>query len=189
MSPENNTEDETKLHLREAENLKKEWYGYVLVSIQKLSDKIDESNSKIFKYKEELLEFTLRYKEEAAKTFNELSDKSEKSLKNTEEKLIKDFESGLKTYTEKLESKLSTDFKKSISEEIQKQESRCGVNNKIEDLKEIVDEIDRTQLVTKTKLGVYIALSALITTAIVTTIAGGILFIFQDGLSKFLGLG
>jgi predicted RND superfamily exporter protein len=187
MSPENN-EDGTKLHLQEAENLKKQWYSYVLVSIQKLSDKIDENNAKIFKYKEDLLEFTSKYKEDAAKEFAKIADKSESNLKNTEERLVRNFEVKLKDYIKNLESKLTTDFKESISEEIQKQEVKCGVGGSIENLKDEIKLIDKSQTITKTKLGVYIALSALITTAIVTTLAGGVLFIFQDALTKFLGL-
>lgn len=194
-----NTDEVIKLHLQEADDLKKKWFSYVFDSIQKLHDKMESNTLQLQKEKEELLKLLMEYRDKLlmvtrdndykhSEHLDKLKDNIDEAIEEIKIKLV-----GVNSDNMELRHLFKTELS------VAKQHSKDDVAETIrlhivEDdkrFKNISDELtDMKGLLTivKTKVGVYILVISLIISAIVTTFSGGALILFKDTIKSFLGV-
>ena len=153
-----------KLHLQEADVLKKQWVEYVYKTIDDLSTKLDSTTEKLHKEREYLLTNLMSLKENLQK---EIKVGDENTLKE-----LKELEGKVAMFIAEVKKKFSkVNF--NITDEVK------NVNENLIVTKTTLAEI-------KTKVGVYSAITSLIITALATSAAGGLVMIFKESIKKWL---
>lgn len=178
MTDNDDTEKDSvvRLHLQESKNMQKEWFTYALDAIQKLSDKIELTVLSIQKEREESI---LRMVD---------------LQKQLSEQLVANDKSNSKEWI-RVSTKLD-DTVKELAKQLS--DSETETNLLLKDftkeydikMKEVTDAIQTTkdkQLVVGTKVRTYIAMTGLIVTAVITTLAGGALLLFKDAIKAWIG--
>lgn len=174
MLPENQNKEftsEVKLHLKEADDMKKQWYSYVFTSISSLSDKVEATALRVEKERAEVLEKLNVLRDILTEEIKKSSNGQTKELEKTEYRLEKTVDS----INGKLKQLNTLDIKLQIDEHFKI--ATCKFE---EDTKKQLKVLSDAQLIMKTKVGVYAVVVSLITTAIVTTIAGGFFPLIQS---------
>lgn len=197
---------DVKLHLQEADELKKKWFSYVFDSIQRLNDKIEASSLQLQKEKEELIKLLVQYRDSLLKVIQDNDIKHKEDLEklrdnleqiingiknklgtltndNTELKLI--IETELNALKREFRDNLETTLKAHIEADAKRFES---IEKKMEAIKTEIGTVNNIQTILKTRVGVYILILSLIITALVTTFTGGMLVLFKDALMAYLGV-
>jgi len=192
-----NTENEgVKLHLQEADNLKKQWFSYVFESIQKLHDKIEINTAQLRKEKEELLKILMAYKEELNKTTQENSTKHREDLerlKNGVELTISTIEkqlNGIFLNNSELKHLIDNEVHGLKMEFMDKIETVVKIHIADDELKfkalsEALKTVGDESLVAKTRLGVYAVIISLIVTTFLGGTAVGLVALFKDAIKAF----
>lgn len=196
ISSENSNSDDVKLHLQEADDLKKQWFNYVFESIRKLYDKIESNSLQVKKEKEELLKILMDYRKEFSENVQECGEKSKDDL----EKLRNNLEStidalqkqlnGISLSNSELKHLLDNEANALKIEFMTKLETVIKIHIAEDELKftEIKDSIkilsDAT-LVTKTKLGVYMVVISLVVSTLLGGTAVGIVVMFKNAIKAF----
>lgn len=198
--------DDVKLHLQEAEELKKQWFSYVYESIQTLNEKIEKNVFQLQKEKEELLKLLVQYRDELLAVIkeNDLEHKKDlEKLRDNLEKIIDTIKNRLSSLTNKntelkllIETELNSlkaEFRDNLESTLQAHiESDAklfdAINKRFVAVEDDVKTMQGIQTVVKTKLGVYILMISLGVTAFVSTLAGGILILFKDAIKAYLGV-
>ncbi len=188
-----------KLHLKEADDIKKKWFSYVFDNIQKLHEKIEANTLQLHKEKEELLKLLIEYRDKLLDTIKE-SDAAKKQdlekLRNYIEKTIDTIKIKLTGITAEhtqlqnlIETELSIlrqEFKDDISSALQIHVE--DDNTRFELIETDIQSIKDIQIILKTKVGVYVVMLSLLITALVTTLSGGLIMLFKDAIKSYLGL-
>lgn len=194
-----NTDEVIKLHLQEADDLKKKWFSYVFDSIQKLHDKMESNTLQLQKEKEELLKLLMEYRDKLlmvtrdndykhSEHLDKLKDNIDEAIEEIKIKLV-----GVNSDNMELRHLFKTELSvaKQHSKDDVAETVRLHIVEDDKRFKNISDELtDMKGLLTivKTKVGVYILVISLIISAIVTTFSGGALILFKDTIKSFLGV-
>jgi len=165
-----------KLHLQESKNMQKEWFTYALDAIQRLSDKIEITVLSIQKEREESLLRMVELREQLLEQLT-INDKS-----NTKEwvRVSVKLDDTLKELTAKL-SKSESETKLLLKEFTK------DYGDKMKEVTDAIQITKDTQLVVGTKVRTYIAMTGIIVTAVITTLAGGALVLFKDAIKAWIG--
>ena len=193
------TDDEVKLHLEEANVIKKEWFSYVFASIQRLSDKIENNTLQLQKEKEELLKILMTHRDELKKVIqdNELKHRDDlEKLRDNLDKIINDIKSKLGALTnENTELKLLIETELNVLKKEFRDNLEITLRRHIEAdekrftaLEKKVGTMHNVQTILTAKVGVWVIVLSLIITGIVTTFAGGMLVVFKDAIMAYLGV-
>ena len=155
---------EVKLHLQEADVLKKQWVEYVYKTIDDLSTKLDNTTEKLHKEREYLLTSLMSLKESLQR---EIKIGDENTLNE-----LKELEGSVTSFISAVKEKFSkVNF--NITDEVK------AVNNSLIVTKTTLAEI-------KTKVGIYSAITSLIITVLTTAAASGLVMIFKESIKKWL---
>lgn len=178
MSADNFKEidDSIRLHLQEAEFMKKEWISYVYSTIDGLSSKVNANSIQIQKEREYVITSLMELQEKITKELAKNNCANRADLK----KLSKELDKFIKEIMEKFET-VNDCIETSLDEHIEEEDLH------FEELESEIKTISDAQLVIKTKLGVYVVVITLVITAITTTITGGILVLFRDVIKTWIG--
>jgi len=151
----------TRLHLEEADTLKKQWVKYVYKTIDDLSSKLDSLEKKVYDEREYFLDSLMNLKE----TLRDVIDEGD--AKNTRE---------LKGVVSKLDEFIT---------ETRNKFSKVNFNI-TEEVKTLGDTVVDERLTLKgitTKIGVYSAITTIIFMGIITILAT----IFKDAIKAWFG--
>lgn len=192
-------DDDVKLHLEEADEIKKKWFSYVFDSIQRLSDKIEANALQLQKEKEELLKLLMSHRDELKRAIQANDLKHKEDLEKLRDSLdiiiddIKDKLSGLTNENIELRLVIETELnvlKKEFRDNLETTLRRHmeADERRFTALEKKVGTMHNLQTILKTKVGVYVLVSSLIITAIVSTFAGGMLIVFKDAIMAYLGV-
>jgi hypothetical protein len=178
MADTDNTEGTpgVHLHLQEAESMQKEWFTYALDAIQKLSDKQEATALSIQKERESLIVRMVECKEQMVARFvsnNENGVAEGVKINNKLDRIIRELSDKL-VDSENKTNALLKEFTRSY-------------DIKIKAVTEAIQITKDDQLITKTKVRDYVAMTGLIVTAIITTLAGGALVLFKDSIKAWIG--
>lgn len=192
-------DDDIKLHLQEADDIKKKWFSYVFDNIQKLHEKIEANTLQLQKEKEELLKLLVDYRDKLLEVIKESDVEKRKDLEKLKEyveKTIDEIKGKIRTLTSKhaelqhlIETELGVlrqEFKESIGLTLKNHIDDDTL--RFDDLLEEIQAIKDGQTILKTKVGVYVVILSLVITAVVTTLSGGLLVLFKDIIKTYLGL-
>jgi len=165
-----------KLHLQEAEIMKKEWYGYALSAIEKLHDKVEANAIQLQKEREEFF-----------RSLVDLRDKLTEELKRSDtEKSIE-----LKKVEEKLDAFISdmvgrfTSVNDCVEDTIE--EHLDGDKVVFKQMQDDIQKVKDSQLVVTAKVKIYIVLTGVIITTVMSSFAGGALLLFKDAIKTWIG--
>ncbi len=165
-----------KLHLQEAEIMKKEWYGYALSAIEKLHDKVEANAIQLQKEREEFF-----------RSLVDLRDKLTEELKRSDtEKSIE-----LKKVEEKLDAFISdmagrfTSVNDCVEDSIE--EHLDGDKVVFKQMQDDIQKVKDSQLVVTAKVKIYIVLTGVIITTVMSSFAGGALLLFKDAIKTWIG--
>jgi len=195
-----NANDDIKLHLQEADDLKKKWFSYVFDSIQKLYDKIETNAIQLHKEKEEILKLLIEYKNDLNESIQDTNTKNRSELerlKNALDLTIDAIEKQLngmnldnshfKHTVDKEFSSLKIDFMNSIDTSLK--EHIKADDEKFTAINGTLKVLNDSNLTTNTKLGIYVVIVSFIVTTIITAVAGSALILFKDAIKLyFLGV-
>lgn len=191
-------DEDVKLHLQEADDLKKQWFNYVFESIQKLNEKIEATTLQLQKEKEELIKLMIMHRDKLLEVIKETDVKNKEDLDKLTRQIQKIIDAiknklgeltsenaDLKLLIETELNSLKEDFRDNLEKTL-----RQHIQSDAERFKAIEDDvktIQSTQTVLKTKVGVYALIISLIITTFITAMAGGFLVLFKDAIKAWLG--
>ena len=192
-------DDDVKLHLQEADDLKKKWFEYVFASIQRLNDKIESSSLQFYKEKEELLKLLVDYRDNLLKVIqgNDIRHKEDlEKLRDNLDKIINDIKNKLGTLTnDDIELKLiiktelavlKQEFRDNLTITLKEHIEADAV--RFESIGTSLMKIRDSQTILKTKVGVWVVVLSLLITALVTSFTGGMLVLFKNVIAAYLGV-
>lgn len=197
MQIENPTHDGIKLHLQEADDLKKQWFTYVFESIQKLYDKIEMNATTLRREKDDLLKILMDYRTEVNKDIqvHDLKNKDDlDKLRVNLEIAIDALEKQLNTISvsnSELEHLLDNARNELKIEFMIKLEAAFKVHVTEDELKfkeiaAILKNINDSGIESKTKVGVYVTIITLIVTTLMGGTAVGLVMLFKNALKAFI---
>jgi len=153
-----------KLHLQEADVLKKQWVKYVYKTIDDLSTKLDATNEKLYQEREYLLTSLTTLKDGLQEELKTSDANTSKELKIIEKKITE--------FIKKTETKFS--------------KVNFNITNEVKDVNEELTSTNTTLTEVRTKVGIYSAITSLIITALTTAAAGGLVYLFQESIKTWL---
>lgn len=198
-------DEKLSLHLKEADNIKKEWFTYVFNSIQTLNDKLEANSIQIKQEKEELLKLLIKYKDSLMLAIEEKDSKSRDDLEKLKCK-VEDLISAIKNKLSVLTAN-DASLKLQLETDLNALKDLCRIDidkaltkhsdsaEKISDrLETRIDSVEGTlnkanigQAVLTTQVKVYVIIISLIISAFVTALSGGILVLFKDAIKAYFG--
>lgn len=176
MVESNFKDDGVRLHLQEAEFMKKEWISYVYSTISELSSKVTTNTLQIQKEREYIITSLIKLNEKITIELSKNSNINKEELK----KLSRKLNSFIKEITEKFDT-VDDCIEASLDDHVEEEDSR------FEKLEKEVSRIGTSLLVIKTRVGVYIIILTLVITAVTTTLTGGLIVLFKDILKTLIG--
>jgi len=192
-------DDNIKLHLQEADDIKKKWFSYVFDNIQKLNDKIEVNTLQLQKEKEELLKLLVEYRDKLLEAIKESDIEKRQDLEKLRTYIEKKIDTitikltGLTTDNSELQHLIETgltelrhEFKDSLDSVLQihiEEDDR-----RFDSVETDIGKIRDNQTVLKTKVGIYVVMLSLFITAIVTALSGSLMMLFKDAIKSYLGL-
>ena len=193
---ENSNSDDVKLHLQEADDLKKQWFSYVFESIRKLYDKIELNSLQVKKEKEELLKILMDYRKEFSEGIQNYGSKTKddlEKLRNNLETTIDAIEkqlNGMSLSNSELKHLLDNEANALKIEFMTKLETVLKIHIaedeiKFGEIKDNIKIISDATLITKTKLGVYMVVISLVVSTFVGGTAVGIVVMFKNAIKAF----
>lgn len=195
------------LHLEESEKKRKEWYDRVFDIAEKLHNKVEESTLRGKKDKEELLKLLMSHREKLLEIIQEAKIESKADLVKLEKDLNKVIESiknnvgnlvtgntelklAIETESNVLKETFRSNIDDRLSKHIESDEKEFDkIDGRVGAIETALQTVGLSQNTLKTKLGVYVVFITVITTSIITTIAGGLLFLFKEAIKAYLGVG
>lgn len=178
-----NIQHDVKLHLQEADDIKKQWFNYVYASIERLSARVEATSLKVERERVEVLERLNELREMLSKDIKEVASDQLKQLEKVEtrvERLISEM-------SIKVDAVNASDIKLQLDVYVQESEDKMDkslndfaakTNAKIRELDLAQQALKDTQTELKTKIKSYAFIAGLITTAVATvfsSIIGGTL--------------
>jgi oligoendopeptidase F len=168
-----NIDQNIKLHLQEAEDMKKQWFSYVYQNIDRLSRTIETTAIRVEQERVEVLERLNKLREELNVNIRNTSGEQSKQLEKAEIRLNKTIEA----LSVKVGSLSISDVRLQIDEYVQ------GAKEKIDkSILKLRDETNKqlkilndSNIEMKTKIKIYAIMYGLIVTAIASTVAGAII--------------
>jgi len=192
-------DDNIKLHLQEADDIKKKWFSYVFDNIQKLNDKIEVNTLQLQKEKEELLKLLVEYRDKLLEAIKESDIEKRQDLEKLRTYIEKTIDTitikltGLTTDHSELQHLIETgltelrhEFKDSLDSALQTHIEEDDI--RFELIETDIQSVKDIQIILKTKVGVYVVMLSLLITGIVTTLSSGLVMIFKDAIKSYLGL-
>lgn len=180
--PENQKDTNgVKLHLQEAEELKKQWFSYVFSSIQRLSDKLDDLTKQVSSNKDDFTKQLSVDKEEIVRMISECKDDLKKVIDLKEDSIydeLSDIEKKIDKVKEYVKECASLELKEHITDS----------NDKFKVITTDVKTLSESNITMNAKLGVYVVIISVIVTTTISTLVGGLLVLFKDFLKAFLGI-
>lgn len=198
--------DDIKLHLQEAENLKKQWFSYVYASIHTLSDKIENNVTQLHKDKEELLKLIIKYRDTLLSVIKEsnLENKNDlESLKDDINSTIDTIKVRLNSFNNKNEelhsliktelNNIKIEFKDDLSDTLKEhilEDATIfdGISKRFITVEKDIKTIMNSHTIVKTKLGIYIVIISFLITTFVGTLSSGLLILFRNAIKTYLGV-
>ena len=181
ISYNEDTKQDVKLHLQEADNLKKQWFDYVFKSIDRLSEKVEATALKVEHERVEVLERLNKLREMLSADIKSNKADQTKQLEKVEERVAKmvdimsvkvdgintsEIRLQLDVYVQESADKIDKVFKSFESK----------TNTKIQTLNDVQIEL-------KTRIKTYVVIGGLVVTAITTILSS----LLGNALLKMIG--
>lgn len=164
---DDDTKNDVKLHLQEADNIKKQWFTYVYQSIDNLSHRVEATALKVERERVEVLEKLNKLREMLADDIKNSSLEQTKQLEKVESRI----ERVIDSMAIKVDGVNVSDIRLQLDSYIQEAEGR--MDKSLKDYSEKTNlklqEINNAQIELKTKIRFYAVISGLVITAIATT--------------------
>jgi len=162
-------QNEVKLHLQEADIIKKQWFSYVYKSIDDLSHRVETTALKVEMERVEVLEKLSELRELLSKDIKAGCLDQTKQLEKVENRI----ERMMGSMSLKVDSVNVSDIRLQLDSYTQEVEER--MNKSLKDYSDKTDEklieMSKIQIELKTKIKSYAVVSGLIITVIATTIS------------------
>jgi DNA anti-recombination protein RmuC len=180
--PENREENNgVKLHLQEAEELKKQWFSYVFSSLQRLSDKLDELSKQVSTNKDDAFKQLSLNREEIIKMLSDCKDELKRIIELKEDSIYDELggiEKKIGHVRDEIRDCTSKDLKDHIDDSV----------TKFKDINDEVRVLSDSNIKINTKLGVYIVLISAIVTTSISAAIGGFFILFKEFIKSYLGI-
>lgn len=162
-------QNEVKLHLQEADSIKKQWFSHVYKSIDDLSHRVEATALQVERERVEVLEKLNKLREMLSKDIKVSCTEQTKQLEKVESRV----ERLIGSMALKVDGVNVSDIKLQLDTYIQDAEWRMDKSLKDYSKKtdEKLKEINDTQIELKTKIKSYAVVAGLVITAVATTIS------------------